>query len=64
MQWLNNARQFDASFWRYLASFFFFSIGVFIFVELYPLYLSSYEYSVVVIGNASYQQGRLASSRP
>lgn len=54
MQWIDNLRQFDASFWRYLASFFLFSVGVFIFVELYPLYLQSYEYSVVVIGNASF----------
>lgn len=53
MQLRNNMRQFDASFWRYLTSFFFFSVGVFIFAELYPLYLQDYGYSVVVLGNAS-----------
>jgi MFS family permease len=46
-------RQFDASFWRYLASFSIFSVSVFIFTELYPLYLQDLGVSVVVIGNAS-----------
>lgn len=45
--------QFDASFWRYLAGFGIFSVGIFIFDELYPLYLLDRGHSVVVIGNAS-----------
>lgn len=53
MRWLDNARQFDEGFWRYLTSFGVFSAGVFIFAELYPLYLHAHGHSVVVISNAS-----------
>jgi MFS family permease len=50
---LNALRQFDASFWRYIASFSIFSFSVFIFQELYPLYLEAHGQGVTVIGNAS-----------
>lgn len=53
MQLRINFRQFDASFWRYLASFSVLSVGVFIFAELYPLFMLDRGASVVVIGNAS-----------
>lgn len=53
MQLQNNIRQFDASFWRYLTSFFVFSVGVFIFAELYPLYLVAHDHSGNVISDAS-----------
>ena len=53
MRLLLDLRQFDASFWRYLAGFSLFSIGLFIFTELYPLYLQDRRVSVVTIGDAS-----------
>jgi hypothetical protein len=46
-------RQFDASFWRYLAGFSLFSVGLFVFTELYPLYLQDHGVSVVRIGDAN-----------
>lgn len=46
-------RQFDASFWRYLAGFSLFSVGLFVYTELYPLYLQDRGVGVVRIGDAN-----------
>lgn len=66
MRLLNDLRQFDASFWRYLAAFSLFSVGLFILAELYPLYLQDYKVSVVMIGDASLAQnlGSMAGTIP
>jgi len=46
-------RTFNGNFWRFLASFGFFAVGVLIFNELYPLYLLSHGRDVVLIGKIS-----------
>ncbi len=53
MRLLINPRQFDGNFWRYVASYSLFWFGVFIFAELYALYMGDRGYGVVVLGNAS-----------
>lgn len=48
-----NLGQFDADFWRYVGSFAVFSVGVYVFAELYPLVLQEAGHGVVVVGDAS-----------
>jgi MFS family permease len=45
--------QFDESFWRYVASFSLFSVGLAVIDQLYPLYLHDRGEGIVMIGNAS-----------
>lgn len=53
MRLRDHLRQFDGNFWRYLGSYSLFWFGVFIFAELYALYMRELGYGVVVLGNAS-----------